>query len=216
MDVNGKIINFLGDSITEGKCASCPEACYVGLFTADHPSATVNNYGIGGTRIAPQRIPSQKPRHDLDFLGRVDDMDDRADLICVFGGTNDFGHGDAPFGTFGDDTPDTFCGALRCLTLKLLNKYPDRRIAFFTPLHRITEGESAPLSPDKRPLVDYVNEIKRNAEYFSLPVLDLWSVSGMQPAVPVINKTYFEDGLHPNDFGYKRLFALVDNFIKSL
>lgn len=216
MNIDKKVVNFLGDSITEGQRATSYEKCFVGRFASAHPTSVVNNYGIGGTRIAPQRTPSLHPKHDLDFLGRVDQMDDRADLVCVFGGTNDFGHGDAPFGKFGDETPDTFCGALRCLTLKLLNKYPSKKIAFFTPLHRITEATGAPLSPDKKLLKDYVDEIRKNAEYFSLPLLDLWSMSGMQPCVPIINETYFTDGLHPNDLGHEKLFNIVDAFIRSL
>ena len=219
MELNGKTVNFLGDSITQGVGASSYEKCFVSLFAKAHPNTKVNNYGIGGTRITPQRVPSEVARWDLDFLGRADDMDESADLICVYGGVNDHAHGDAPFGKFGDDTPETFCGALRCLTLKLLNKYPDKRIAFFTPLHRVYRVpgvETAPKSPDHRPLYDYVQEIRRNAEYFSLPVLDLWATAGMQPEVPVINATYFADGIHPNDFGYERLFHLVDKFIESL
>ena len=216
MELKGKTVNFLGDSITEGKYSSLPETCFVGLFAAAHPDTKVNNYGIGGTRIAPQRVPSEKPRHDLDFLGRAGDMEKNADLICVFGGTNDYGHGDAPFGAFGDETPDTFCGALRCLTKKLLNIYPDKRIVFFTPLHRTGEDLPGRKSVDMNPLKDYVDEIRRNAEYFSLPLLDLWAVSGMQPNEPIINETYFADGLHPNDFGHKRLFEIIDNFVKSL
>ena len=196
--------------------ASCYQKCFVALFANAHPDAVVNNYGLGGTRIASQRVPSSIPQHDRDFIKRVDEMDERADLVCVFGGTNDYGHGDAPFGQFGDETPDTFCGALRCLTIKLLEKYSDKRVVFFTPLHRITEHVGAPISPDHKILEEYVKEIRRNADYFSIPVLDLWAISGMQPKVPAINKTYFVDGIHPNDYGYERLFHIVNNFIENL
>ncbi|MBO5480235.1 MAG: SGNH/GDSL hydrolase family protein [Clostridia bacterium] len=111
MKINGKVFNFLGDSITESVGASCYQKCFVALFANAHPDAVVNNYGLGGTRIAPQRVPSSIPQHDRDFIKRVDEMDERADLVCVFGGTNDYGHGDAPFGQFGDET-------LVCLTKK--------------------------------------------------------------------------------------------------
>lgn len=210
MDLRGKVINFLGDSITEGKGATTPDKCYVGLFASAHPECVVNNYGIGGTRIAPQRTPSAKPRHDLDFIGRVKELDERADLVCVFGSTNDYGHGDAPFGAFGDETPDTFCGALRTLTKKLLERFAGKKIAVFTPLHRAGEENGAPLSPDKRPLKDYVAEVVKNAEHFGLPVLDLWN------AGIAVDELNFVDGLHPSDYGYQRLFSLVDDFIKSL
>ncbi len=41
-------------------------------------------------------------------------MDNDADIIIVFGGTNDFGNGDAPFGEMSDRTPYTFYGAYQC------------------------------------------------------------------------------------------------------
>lgn len=216
MDTKGKVFYFLGDSITEGHGATTNEECYVTRFYNANPGSIVHNYGIGGTRIAPQRTPSVSARHDLDFIKRAGEMDDRADVVFVFGGTNDYGHGDAPFGKFGDETPDTFCGALRFLTVKLLNKYPDKTIVFITPLHRISEDNGALNSPDKKRLVDYVLEIRKNAEYFSLPVIDLWANSGMQPNVDAINKTYFIDGLHPNDKGYEKIFNIINNFVKAL
>ena len=216
MDISGKVVNFLGDSITEGCGASRYENCYLSLFSKAHTDAVVNNYGISGTRITPQKTPSTPASFDRDFLGRVDEMDERADIVCVFGGTNDHGHGDAPFGKFGDETPETFCGALRCLTVKLLSRYPNKRVVFFTPLHKLGESAGAHASKDGKVMEEYVKGIRRNAEYFSLPVLDLWATAGMQPAVPIINETYFADGLHPNDFGHERLFKIIDGFIKSL
>ncbi len=69
------------------------------------------NFGVGGTRIAPQITPSAEAFCDEYFLLRAKKMDKDADLVVVFGGTNDFGHGDAPFGRIGDKDPATFCGA---------------------------------------------------------------------------------------------------------
>jgi GTPase SAR1 family protein len=95
-----------------------------------------------------QQIVTDKVWHELAFglenLGysrqaissRVAEMDPDADLIVVFGGTNDFGHGDAPFGDFSDRTADTFCGAIHELYVSLLEKYPTATIMVITPLHR--------------------------------------------------------------------------------
>lgn len=216
MKLNGKTVCFLGDSITEGAGASAKENCYVSLFRAAHPEATVHNFGIGGTRIAPQTAPSENPRWDKDFISRVAEMPEEADVICVFGGTNDFGHGDARFGHFGDKTPDTFCGALYTLSLALINKYPTARIAFFTPLHRATKPEPRFKGDGYWSLDDYAAAIRQNAAYFAFPVLDLRTESGIQPCVPVLREKFTTDGLHPNDAGYERLFRMVDRFIENL
>lgn len=215
METAGKKICFLGDSITAGSGASAPEKNFVSLFAAAHSDATVYNYGIGGTRIAPQTVPCS-PVCSQPFGSRVSAMAEGADLVCVFGGTNDYGHGDAPLGKFGDRSGHTFYGALYTLSVALLNKYPDGKIVFFTPLHRADL-----VVPQKKPdgewsLRDYMQAIKENSEYFSFPILDLWSVSGMQPELPVIREKLMPDGLHPNDAGHRRLFQIVDSFVKIL
>lgn len=53
------------------------------------------------------------------FCGRLDEMDKNADAVVVFGGTNDYGHGDAPFGLFTDRTDETFYGACHTLMSEL-------------------------------------------------------------------------------------------------
>jgi len=212
MKLEGLKINFLGDSITEGCGTSGGEHCFVGRIAKEYGAVT-RNYGIGGTRIAPQHKPSVNPRWDLDFCSRVAEMDPDADLIVVFGGTNDFGHGDAPFGDFSDRTADTFCGALHELYVSLLEKYPEAVIMVMTPLHRATE--SIPNMHGKV-LKDYVDMIRRAAEYYSLPVLDLYATSGIQPAVPVMKDKYLPDGLHPNDAGHVILTNKIAKFIESL
>ena len=216
MELKNKVVCFLGDSITEGAGASSPDKCLVSLFAKAHPEAKVYNFGIGGTRIAKQIKPSENPKYDKYFAGRIKDMPKVADLIFVFGGTNDYGHGDAPFGSFGDTDEYTFSGAVYSLMKKLIETYPDSKIIFLTPLHRVSELTPAVRRDGEFILRDYVNRIKETAEYFSIPMLDLWSVSGLQPSIEVIKEKYMPDGLHPNDVGYKKLLSIVDSYVKSI
>lgn len=215
MELENAKINFLGDSITEGH-GIAPEETFVSRI-AEATGALCRNYGIGGTRIARQRVPSEKSRWDMDFCSRAGQMDPDADVVVVFGGTNDFGHGDAPMGTMEDRTVDSFYGALHTLYLSLLNRFPRSSIVILTPLHRITED--MPVSQSGRffrhyPLKDYVRAIREVAEYYALPVLDLYAVSGLQPRVEVINEAYFLDGLHPNADGHKILAHQVMAFLR--
>ena len=143
MEIKGKKINFLGDSITEGVGVSAPDKKYVEVFARKFEPALVRNYGISGTRFARQINPTvNNPRFDLDFCSRVCEMDEDADIVVVFGGTNDYGHGDAPFGKFEDRTPDTFYGACHTLMTSLINRFPNAAIIFMTPLHRETENRA--------------------------------------------------------------------------
>ena len=212
MNLQGLKINFLGDSITEGHGCSSVEKQFTSLIAQQYGTVT-RCYGIGGTRLARQTKPSDNPRHDLDFPSRVAEMDPDADLIVVFGGTNDFGHGDAPFGDLADRTADTFCGAAHELFTSLLEKYPEATIMVMTPLHRSTEAIP---NMHGKVLKDYVDVIRQTAEYYSLPVLDLYAVSGIQPAVPVMKEKFMPDGLHPNDAGHVILTNKIAKFIETL
>ena len=173
--------------------------------------------GIGGTRIARQQKPSPNARHDLDFCGRVPALPSDADIVVVFGGTNDFGHGDAPFGEFEDRTVNTFCGAMHVLCQSLIEKYPTQTIVFMTPLHRLYEYRTVnEIGLPSKPLIEYVEMIRRICEYYSLPVLDLYKVSGMQPAVEIIRQTYMPDGLHPCEAGASKIATLLKQFLLNL
>ena len=218
MQLKGKKINFLGDSITEGCGASSPEKRYTDLV-AKYTGAIVRTYGIGGTRIATQLTPSICEVWDQTFGSRVESMDPDADCVVVFGGTNDFGHGDAPLGTMFDRTDKTFYGALHLLYISLIEKYPTSKIVVLTPLHRCNEdnmrGDGGKVQ-DVATLKTYVEIIREVAEYYSLPVLDLFKNSGIQPKIPVIKEMYMPDGLHPNDAGYEILADKVIKFLETL
>lgn len=217
MELKNKKIGFLGDSITEGVGVSAPENCYVNVF-GNLSGAIVKNYGIGGTRIAKQKTPSVKARHDLDFLGRVQEMDDDFDVVVVFGGTNDFGHGDATIGDFSSRDEYTFYGAMHSLCTKLINKYPEAEIVFMTPLHRLSEDVIVNDIGvrNELPLSGYVEIIKEVAGFYGLPVLDLFNVSGLQPKVDIIKDKYMPDGLHPSDAGAEKVAKRLFGFLKSL
>ncbi|MBQ3140622.1 MAG: SGNH/GDSL hydrolase family protein [Clostridia bacterium] len=213
MELKGLKINFLGDSITEGHSVSVPEKCYVSLLATKY-GAICNNYGISGTRIAWQRVASWEPKFDQSFCDRVDGMTDDADVVMVFGGTNDYGHGDAPIGKMSDRTPETFYGGMHTLCAKLLTKYPFAEIIIATPLHR--SGEDTLNASNNAPLKTYVDIVREVAEYYSLPVLDLYKNSGIQPELPVVYQRLTADGLHPNDAGHELLAKRIAAFIRAL
>ena len=217
MELQNKKVLFLGDSITEGVGASSEETCYVSVF-GKITGANVKNYGISGTRIAKQRKKSDNPMFDKDFLSRVDEMDSDADIIVVFGGTNDFGHGDSTVGNFESRDEYTFYGALHSLCQRLINKYPDSEIVFLTPLHRL--GEDAEINeigiPNERTLSGYVDAIKEVAGYYGLPVLDLFRTSGLQPNLEIIREKFMPDGLHPSDAGAEKLAKRLRGLLLGL
>jgi lysophospholipase L1-like esterase len=220
MILTGKKINFLGDSITEGHGTSRPEACFVSLLKGQLHLAESRNYGVGGTRYARQTKPSAEPVWDQDFCSRVDRMDPDADIVVVFGGTNDYGHGDAPLGKVHDDTVCTFCGACRYVFSHLKKRYPEAAVVVLTPLPRLNEenpgGDAAYKPKPTAPLMQYVTALKDIAEEFHLPVLDLHETEDFHPEDPSEREKFMPDGLHPNDAGHLILAKRIGTFLQSL
>ena len=222
MDLKGLKINFLGDSITEGVGASGKDNVYHGVLKKEAGLAMARNYGISGTRFALQNGTVNRPKDNYvdvnSFCERFEKMDDDADVIVVFGGTNDYGHGDAPVGTFDDRTPDTFYGACHYLFSGLVRKYLGKPIVIMTPLHRINELNipDIKMPGDYGNLKVYVNIIREVAEFYSLPVLDLFATSGLQPEIKEIRENYVPDGLHPNDNGNAVIAHKLKKFLEKL
>lgn len=211
MELKDKIINFLGDSITEGCGTTSPDKAFHQIIKEKYNMKCAYNYGIGGTRIARQVVPTvDVPRYDLCFELRSDIMDKNADAIVVFGGTNDFGHGDAPFGTVDSEDVYTFCGAVNSLISKLERDFPKSKIIFMTPIHRKTEN--VPSYPDMKILKDYVDAINEICKKRGVPVIDLFKIDPIDPE----NTELSVDGLHPGDKGHEVLAHVIGEELVKL
>ncbi|MGN1061934.1 MAG: SGNH/GDSL hydrolase family protein [Candidatus Scatosoma sp.] len=206
-------ILFLGDSITAGAWLVSPALGFPALV-GEKLHCEIKNYGVGGTRIARQRIPSEERSYDEDFLQRAEKMDKTADFVFVFGGTNDFGHGDAPIGNTDDVTPYTFCGALNCLTEYLRGVYGKDKVVFILPLHRTDEdnkrGENSCKQNEAGSLNDYIQaEIevltKQQTEFLDLrkkfPLSEL--------------NTLTVDGLHPTADGHAIIAEAIEAYVNK-
>ena len=224
MELEGKRIAFLGDSITEGVGVSnISENRYDNRLKKTYGLEAVYNYGIGGTRLAHQSVPSEKPRHDLCFCGRAYDINKNADIIVVYGGVNDYLHGDASFGDMSDRTNLTFCGAVFFLMEFLKTHYRDKTIVFMTPAHCHYNGVSdkqvsvRPMkNTDAKPLQAYVDVIKARGKELGIPVLDLFENLGLDANLESDKDNYTVDGLHFNDEGHAYIAKALGDFLTSL
>lgn len=224
MNLENKIIDFLGDSITEGVgVEDRKNNRYDNVIKRKCHLKAAYNYGISGTRLAHQSVPSEKPRFDLSFCGRVYDINPEADIIVVYGGINDYIHGDAPIGSPEDTTPATFYGAVEFLMHRLKTDHPDKTIVFMTPAHScysdIREWAPSP-RPIKRsdamPVIDYVNIILEKGKKHEIPVLNLYETLGIDPNKEEDRLRYTADGLHFNDAGHAVLADRLIEFLEAL
>lgn len=199
-------INFLGDSITQGGGASSHDHAYTALVCKRF-GATENNFGVGGTRIAPQTDGQNDPYGEY-FILRAEKMPTDADFTFVFGGTNDYGHGDA--------TLRGFCDAFVALADYILRHFDKDKVCFVLPLPRYNQdsplGEGNKKAP-VAPLSEYVSAEKRILAKKGLAFLDL---SDAFP-VPVTNKGdgLTVDGLHPNDAGHAILADRLGAYLEK-
>ncbi len=219
MNIKGKKIAFIGDSITFGHGASSPDKAYWRIIEAK-TGAVCQGLGINGTRIARQINPDADAWHDKNhFITRVDRIDKDTDIIMILGGVNDFAHGDAPLGKITDRCDDTFYGACHLLYTRLIEDFPKALIAVMTPLHFVEEDNeqlNTFCHSHNGKLIDYVNAILEVATEYSLPVLDLYRTAGIQPKIQLQRELFMPDGLHPNDAGYERMADRIISFLESI
>ena len=209
------VINFLGDSITCGVGASSKETCYVSLV-GKKLGCVVNNFGVSGSRIARQSRVSDMAMWDEDFNIRIWRMGE-ADLVFVFGGTNDYGHGDAELGSFGDTGIFTFCGAFDTLLRQLIKKYGKEKLCYILPLPRYNQSgitdHSLILKKDPRPLSEYIEAERRILTEYGIDYIDM-TEDFPEPDTKEPSE-FFVDGLHPNDKGYEKIADRVCEYISS-
>lgn len=212
MKLDGKRIAFLGDSITFGGCLENSEDCYVNRIVKMSRWGRVLTYAVPGSRIGAY-IGSDPRCIGPSFVERFRQMEGKLDIVMVFGGTNDFGIGNAPLGDRMDHTPFTFYGALNLLMEGLKEKYPEALLAFMTPLHRRTEA--VPNEYSGAVLADYVSAIRERAEEYKIHILDLYAAESLKPDDAYYETMLTPDGIHPNAYGHAVIAEEVIRYLKK-
>jgi lysophospholipase L1-like esterase len=181
--------------------------------------AEAYNMGISGTRIARQTGVDI----DTSFTKRCEEIPKDIDAIVVYGGVNDYMHGNAPFGKQGDRTPDTFVGAVWYLMNYLKTQHAGKPIIFLAPAKMDFDGAYYPYPstrpeklPDCLPLINYVDVIIETAREFNIPVLDLYRDLPIDASMPEYQARYAPDGLHFSDDGHKIIAKMLCELISNL
>lgn len=135
---------------------------FVGIVEKE-TGARVLNAGMGSTRIAASDLQWDEPHwHALDFVTRAAVLPDDCDFIFVFGGTNDYGDGDAPVGDETDKGVNTFAGAVNRLITLLTAKYGRERVVVHHPVPEIFGGGA--FLPGERSVCRTVSGVCGDAE----------------------------------------------------
>jgi len=169
------------------------------------------------------------------------------DAIFIFAGTNDYNN-NLPLGRFFTESikqtnhdgqnvtrkyrsriynDTTFCGRINKVMSYLKTHYPKQQVIILTPLHRgyakFSEGNVQPgenyTNGQGLYLEDYVNCLKQAALNWAVPMIDLYSVSGLFP-LSDSHTQYFRnkdrDRLHLNSQGNYRLAKTIQYQLLSI
>lgn len=224
----------LGDSITYGFIPRNTFG-YPGQLksfanlTAMRLGMTFVNQGISGSTLAYHETRDPMSR-------RFNDLPDDADIITVMGGTNDIRNG-ITLGTMNDRDDSTFYGALHVVYGGLYKKFmidqgvvvgKRKKIIAITPIKLLQASASE--QGGTGTLYDFepwVNAVKEVAAYYSIPVLDFYNLSGINPH---LNETikgtvtgytgyynpYITDGTHPTREGADIMSDVLIGFLNSI
>ncbi|WP_346860896.1 SGNH/GDSL hydrolase family protein [uncultured Draconibacterium sp.] len=232
-----KKVAFLGDSMTQKWQKDSTRIVYW-EYLSEMLELEPFVYGISGhqwTGVYGQALKLQE-EHGANV-----------DAIFIFAGTNDYNH-NIPLGNFYRETAketnfngtkvlrkyrimekndSTFCGRINKTMAFLKSNYPDQQIIVLTPIHRgFATFSDKNVQPEESfsndiglYLEDYVNTIKEAASIWAVPLIDLYSISGLYP-MEDSNVKYFMNGttdrLHPNSLGNLRIAKTIQYQLLSL
>ena len=214
-----KKVNILGDSITWGYAPMTGEKLlhsYAEILKEKLNLQVLNNYGINGSTLASGENAFEP------MCLRYSQMEDEADLVIVFGGTNDYGRDDfsVPLGNINNIDFCTLYGALKKICGGLKQKYPSSILFFITPLQRALIENDCHLKYATKlknqrgyTLEDVRIAIKEVCEMYEIDVFDLYEECEINTKKAVLR--YLPDGLHPTEEYHEILAGKIVEFIKK-
>lgn len=159
-------------------------------------------------------------------------MGNDADVVIVEAGTNDFQYNWMPIGTMADRTDDTFYGALHVLCLGLLDKFKGKSLVFMTPIKRAqtVQDTSADTEAHKGgsygsvestnlfglTLGDYADIIKEVCRYYSIPVIDMYANSLLNPSVTSQVSLFDSWKTHPFQEGHNMMARYIVGQLRAI
>lgn len=209
-----KKIACLGDSITEGVNAGGWQwHRYIDSWCKSNGiNSIVTNLGIGGTSVCTSSYVTDRLKP---FVNRLDTIPADADIVVIFGGTNDWGN-NATLGSIIDTGTSSFYGAYKYILEWLAVNRPNAKVMTMTPLKRYFRGGgttwvNAQTTPNNKGnlLQDYVRAVKEVSDLYAVPCVDLHNDSGLNPVLEIVRTKFMGDGLHPTAEGNKKMYPVI-------
>lgn len=126
------------------------------------------------------------------------------------------------YGKSSNEPNETFCDGLHKMFRTLLNKYKNKDIIILIPIKRVQETHWSCIYPEDtnrygKTLNDYREALIECCEYYSIPYIDLYTLSGLNPH---IDPSLFGDtdgrAVHPNAEGHRKMAAVIVAQMESM
>ena len=174
-------ITVVGDSISTG--------AYVEMLES-MTGAEIQNLAVSGMRLAGGMTEAVK------------EIEKDAELVIVYGGTNDYWHKKTPIGTAGSTDPNTYVGALRYIHSYLQTNHPDGEILFIFPPKQIWSGLPNTTDFGYGTFADFRGAFLQFCEDNGVHYIDLGDTE-------FDCAKHTDDGVHPNDSGHRLIAEII-------
>ena len=202
--LKGKKWVVFGDSLTEKNSRATKN---YHDYVAKSTGINVVNMGVSGTGYKRQE------ENNRAFYQRILNIPKDTDIVTIFGSGNDLSQ---TLGTPTDTGTDTICGCMHQTIQNLFSVIPGVRVGIVLPC---PWGYYPPSNKENK-MALYCDALKEIAEYYSIPVLDLYHGSNLRPWDDTFRDLYYkrDDGgrVHPDEDGHALLANKFEMFIRSL
>ena len=209
----------IGDSWTATNTLGNTVANYTN-YVADRLGVTMINAAIGGTGYV-----AQNGNYGDQFYNRQIPTD--GDAYTIFGSFNDVFVDGFKFGDVGDTDTKSLWGGMKATLDHIWSIKDDAVVGIIAP------GPWGAFNPQNENNWDklnmkasevgeqYVSTMKKFADYYSLPFLDLYHQSGLRPWDASFVAKYYHgtsdtDNTHPNTNGHKLFAPKIADFVNKL
>ena len=206
----GKKLVAIGDSMVQGHSLSdADHQTWVSKIAARN-GMVHKNYGMNGTSLAYRDVYDGQCKKEDSTVARYASLDDDADYILIFAGTNDI-HNAIPLGDDNSTDATMFKGALNVLCSGLLKKYPAKKIGFITPYTPGYVDTAWELAPE------YVQAIITICGKYNIPVFDNSRDGGIDWLCKEdVDAWTMGDTAHLNEAGMEYVSYKYEQFLRDI
>lgn len=210
-----KTLWIYGDSLSTGTHG---ENAYLTELIQELEIDSLRNFAVGSSGLCettPNSMVSILKRQlEKNFSGET-----APDFVLIWHGSNDWYWG-SPLGSRAECAPGSYRGDIAFAVNVLRKQFPHAQIAWATPVFRLEKpdgGEAVGSAYETRnrlglTLCDYADTLAEAAAHEHFPLIDVGAQAGLHAWNEI---EFYEDHVHPNAAGYRRIGRVLTEEIRK-